>query len=279
MGWLLAIVFLLPFWPFYLLWLLIQPYYKSLSPRGKQIATSLGVLSLFGVFASCCLFAIISNALSPKAIQTEQPEAKNVSKSQKDDKESKPKRPEPPNGKTKSPADPPSELPKVEPPKVAVAPPPRRIPLNRPPTGDSSEWVRRGEIRTRVVGASVFRPVLTNDKGQEFPSPDPLLVVWVETQSLTAANVELRRWINPLNEFAVLTDARGARIKVATFARGARVGGQLEGAHKLVPGGPGVVDVLCFETPSVAARTLTLTLDAKHVGEGGDFVHTITPMR
>jgi hypothetical protein len=111
--------------------------------------------------------------------------------------------------------------------------------------------------------------------GHEFTSPDSLLVVWVETHSLTASNVTLRRWLNPLNDFAVLSEAGGARLKPAKLASGARVGGQLEGSHLLVPGGAGVVDVLAFELPSPTARNLVLTLAAGHVGEFGDFVHGI----
>lgn len=149
------------------------------------------------------------------------------------------------------------------------------MPLNRPPEGFASKWVRHGEIQTRVVGASAFRPILTNDNGHEFASPDHILVVWVETQSLTASNVIVRRWQNPLNDFAAVTTVGGAEIKPAKFKGGARVAGQLETGHKLVPGGPGVIDVLAFEVPDSSARALRLKLDATHVCEGEDFIHWI----
>ena len=42
---------------------------------------------------------------------------------------------------------------KDDPPKVAIAPPPRPVPLNRPPEGFTFAWVQRGGVRTRVAGA------------------------------------------------------------------------------------------------------------------------------
>jgi hypothetical protein len=159
-------------------------------------------------------------------------------------------------------------------PSLEIAPPPRRVPLNRLPAGFALDWVRHGEIQTRVIGAAVLRPTLTNSAGQEFPAPDPMLLVWVETQSLTTGSVTLRRWINPLTEFVEITDTSGTRIRSARFASGARVGGQLEGGTKLVPGGPAVLDVLAFEVPTTK-RSLRLALAGRHVSEGEDFIHII----
>jgi hypothetical protein len=157
--------------------------------------------------------------------------------------------------------------------KVEVAPPPRVVALNRQPEGFASPWIQCGGVRTRVIGVAVLTPILTNDTRQDFTAPGPALLIWVEAQSLTATGVALRRWQNPLNEFAILTDGKGVRIKAAKFPPGSRVGGQLEGAHSLTPGGPSVIDVLAFEVP--ADQPLRLELAAAHVAETGAFVHGI----
>lgn len=156
----------------------------------------------------------------------------------------------------------------------AIAPPPRAVPLNRPPTDFTSGWVRRGGIQTRVVGVRTTTPTLVDDGGRESVAREPALLVWVETQNVNASALTLRRWLNPLNEFATLTSGT-ARLAPAKFPPSLRVGGQLDGGHSLVPGGAGVVDVLAFEVPSPTARNLALTLSAGHVGEFGDFVHGI----
>jgi hypothetical protein len=170
---------------------------------------------------------------------------------------------------------PPVLLPPVaDPPKRDVAPLPRRVPLNRVPFMEPGAWVRRGDVQTRVLAVIVQKPKLTNDAGDEFPSTDPVCVIWVETQNLTAARLSLRRWINPANEFASLFVVGGERVSTAKFGRGARVGDQLVGEHKLIPGGPSVVDVLAFEYP-FADKSLVLQLAGSHVGEGGKFIHPI----
>ena len=130
-------------------------------------------------------------------------------------------------------------------------------------------------MRTRVTGACVTFPVLTDDTGREFPSPTACLLVWVESQNLNAIGVSLRRWISPLNEAATLTGADNVRLKPAKLPTGARVGGPLAGGHSLVPGGPGIVDVLAFEVPGAATRTLFIKLTGSHVAEGEDFNHVI----
>lgn len=167
----------------------------------------------------------------------------------------------------------PTTGPKVGPPPIA--PPPRLIPLNRSPEGFASEWVRHGGVRTRVTGACVTIPLLTDDTGREFPSDTACLLVWVESQNLNAIGVSLRRWISPLNEAATLTGADNVRLKPAKLPTGARVGGQLAGGHSLVPGGLGIVDVLAFEVPGAAARRLFIKLTGSHVAEGEDFNHVI----
>lgn len=157
---------------------------------------------------------------------------------------------------------------------VDLAPLPRPVAPNRPPAGFVSAWDRLGEVRTRVIGAAIARPVLITDSGEEFRSPDPALLIWVETVSLSGRHVALRRWISPLNNPAALVDTAEAKIKPAKLPTGAWLGGQLKGEHSLRPGGPGVVDVLAFEAPP-GARDLWLTLAAAHVGEGGSFLHKI----
>ena len=158
---------------------------------------------------------------------------------------------------------------------IALAPPPRAVPLNRPPDGFTSAWVQNGGVRTRVTGAGVTFPVLTDDTGREFPSKAACLLVWVEAQSVTANGVSLRRWVSPLNEPATLVGADDVRIKPAKLPTGARVGGQLVGGHSLVPGGPAVVDVIAFEVPTEAARRLYLKLTGTHVAESADYYHAI----
>lgn len=160
------------------------------------------------------------------------------------------------------------------PPEPEIAPLPRRVAFNRTPTSEPGAWVRRGDVQTRVLAVRVFKPTLTNDAGDMFPAPDPACVVWVETQNLTAARLSLRRWLNPVNEFATLSVVGGDKVAVAKFGRGARIGDQLEGEHKLIPGGPSVVDLLAFEHP-LTDKPLLLQLTGSHVGEGGTFNHPI----
>jgi hypothetical protein len=155
-----------------------------------------------------------------------------------------------------------------------VAPSPHRATLNRAPTSEPSQWVRRGDVQTRVLAVRVFKPALTNDAGDIFRASDPTCVIWVETQNLTAARLSLRRWLNPVNEFATLSVVGGEKVSAAKFGRGARIGDQLEGEHKLTPGGPSVVDLLAFEHP-FTDKPLLLRLNGSHVGEGGTFDHPI----
>jgi hypothetical protein len=159
--------------------------------------------------------------------------------------------------------------------KTEAAPLPRAVPLNRPPEGFITQWQRRGGVQTRVIGATIAFPILTDDAHREFPSKTEVLLVWVETQSLTTNGISLRRWLNPLNEYAKLTNTDGVRFKPTAFPNGARVGGEIEGGHSLPPGGPSIVDVLAFEVPSAATRTVYLILNATHVVETGEFVHAI----
>jgi hypothetical protein len=121
----------------------------------------------------------------------------------------------------------------------------------------------------------VVVPKLTDDKRREFLAPAPVLLVWVEAQSLSTVGISLRRWQNPLNEYVKLTGSDEMRVKPAKFPTGSWVGGQLEGGHSLPPGGAGVVDVLAFEVPGLAVRDLYLTLDASPVIETGTFLQTI----
>ncbi|MBP3959451.1 hypothetical protein J8F10_29760 [Gemmata sp. G18] len=178
----------------------------------------------------------------------------------------------------------PAPLPKKEQPDpVAVAPnpadylapPPHALPLNRPPAGFVSEWVRCGPIQTRVVGATVTRPTLISATNNEFLAPEPVLVVWVETQSLPHGRVALRRWQNPLHNYAELKDSANAKIKAAKIPSGAWVGGQLKGNHSLPPGGAGIVDVLVFEAPAASSRDLWLGLDGANVNERDTFFNNI----
>jgi hypothetical protein len=93
-----------------------------------------------------------------------------------------------------------------------------------------------------------MKPYLTNDAGDEFHAVEPMLVVWVETQNLTASQVSLRRWLNPLTEDASLWVA-GERVPAAKIPSGTRILDQLMGEHKLSPGGPSAVDLLAFQPP------------------------------
>jgi hypothetical protein len=149
-----------------------------------------------------------------------------------------------------------------EPPKVGIAPPPRRIDPSFPPPGFASDWVRIGGIRTRVAGVKVGPAWLADQNGREFRSPDTVLTIWVETESVNASGVTMRRWINPVTTFARLQTTSGIAIPHTTFSPGLRVAGQLERGRQLLPGGSGIVDVLVFEKPRIGAGALVLRLSA-----------------
>lgn len=105
----------------------------------------------------------------------------------------------------------------ARPPEPEIAPLPRRVPFNRAPTSEPGAWVRRGDVQTRVLAVRVFNPTLTNDSGDQFPAPDPACVIWVETQNLTAARLSLRRWLNPVNEFASLSVVGGGKLAARPY--------------------------------------------------------------
>jgi hypothetical protein len=176
-----------------------------------------------------------------------------------------------------------SELVGPVPPKTAnslktsleVAPPPRRMDPSKPPPGFTSDWVRIGSIRTRVIGIKLARTKLAEKNGREFLSADPMLAIWVETESLMTAKVELHRWINPGEAFARLMGSGGKSVPTMKFPAGVRPAGQLERGVRLIPGGPGVIDVLVFEVPEAGINSLVLELDGSHVDEVDLFIHNI----
>jgi hypothetical protein len=158
-------------------------------------------------------------------------------------------------------------------PAVEPAPPPRRIDPSKPPPGFTSDWVRIGSIRTRVAGIMLARTKLAEKNGREFLSAGPMLAIWVETESLMTAKVELHRWINPGEAFARLMGSNGKSVPPMKFSAGVRPAGQLERGTRVVPGGPGVMDVLVFEVPEEGIGSLVLELDGSHVDEGDLFIH------
>ncbi len=158
---------------------------------------------------------------------------------------------------------------------LELAPPPRRIDPSKPPPGFTSDWVRLGNIRTRVAGIKWGRTKLADKDGREFLSAEPMLAIWVETESLMTANVELRRWINPGEAFARLKGSGGKSVPPVKFPSGIRPAGQLERGARLIPGGLGVIDVLVFELPEEGVRALVLELDGSHVDESDLFIHKI----
>jgi|GEM_PF-5091750 len=157
--------------------------------------------------------------------------------------------------------------------ELSIAPVPRRAVRNRPPTCTPTEWVRNERVQTRVLGARVVKPYLTNDAGDEFSAVEPVLVIWVETQNLTASQVSLRRWLNPVTEDASLW-VSGERVPTAKIPSGTRILDQLVGEHTLSPGGPSAVDLLAFHRPK-SDKSLLLQLVGSHVGEAGVFKHHI----
>lgn len=154
-----------------------------------------------------------------------------------------------------------------------IAPPPRQLDARVPPSGFTSQWVQLGAIRTRVTGVRIERPLLV-ENGHEFRSPTRCIVVWVETAGVGGTR-EVRRWLSPGLSFAALQSDPAQRLPPTKFGPGIRPAGQLEGGHKVVPGGPPVVDVLVFEGPRVPVDALFLTLEDEHVGEVGTMRHVI----
>jgi hypothetical protein len=238
----------------------------------------LGCLLALVMMGCCGVVGLIGSVFNTKA---ERPVAKSSEEADKENNGSGPK--SDPNsavkaksvGKPNLKANAVLPLPGLVTTEIAIAPPPRLIPLNRPPAVTPLAWVQRGGVRIRLLGATVVVPKLTDDSRREFLAPAPALLVWVETESLTTVGISLRRWQNPLKDFVMLTGSDDRRIKPAKFPTGSWVGGQLEGGHSLPPGGSSVVDVLAFEVPASAVRNLYLTLDASPVVETGSFFHTI----
>ncbi|VTR91848.1 unnamed protein product [Gemmata massiliana] len=191
-----------------------------------------------------------------------------------------PGRPEPIK-KVNTPSLPPTPpIPKPEPPVPVVvklspadflAPHPHPPRPNRPPLGFASGWDQCGPIQARVVGAKIMHPTLVNKANQHTLAPEPMLVVWVETQSLSKGRT-VRRWQNPLGSYAQLKDTESAKIEAATLPADTWVGGQIQGAQPLTPGAAGVVDVLAFEIPSTSSRDLWLKLDGANVSERNMFL-------
>ncbi|VTS01506.1 : tRNA_anti-like [Gemmata massiliana] len=151
-------------------------------------------------------------------------------------------------------------------------PPPEEF-INTAPKGFTSEWVRIGKTRTRVVGAAVTRPKLFDLKQRESTSPEPVLLVWVETQAVHPGAPELRRWIGALESAATLVAGK-KEVKPIRFP-GAVAAGQISGTVRLDPSKEPTVDVLAFEVPVNGTGDLLLKLSGAHLNEPGTFEHTI----
>jgi hypothetical protein len=158
---------------------------------------------------------------------------------------------------------------------TAFAPPPRPVDPRRPPSGFDTPWQRVGAIETRVTGIAVIPIRLVDRNHKEFPAVGPLLAIWVETRNVSPGRKELRRWIGAFESLAQLSGSDGRNIPVAKFDSALQPLLQLDGTHQLPSGGPPVLDVLVFTLPKTDQQTLTLKLNASHVGEIGTFTHTI----
>ena len=160
-------------------------------------------------------------------------------------------------------------------PLIAVAPPPHLVDYSVPPESASyvMDWQRRGNVETRVIGVLAGRVPLCNRAGHDFVSTDPALRIWVETRAVAGTDARLRRWGSTLEPTTLSSGA--VKIARSSVVSGSDVLGELYGTRELIPGEPGIRDVLVFELPPASAKIVMLTLDGRHVGQSGEYTHLI----
>ncbi len=241
----------------------------SCAPRAIGIVGGVGLVGCLGIGAVVVVCAgVVALVGGPKQVAKEKAEPVPAAARPAGDRAQA--GPQPP-AVTPGPTAPKSE---PTPARTALAPAPRRV-QNRRPDGFISEWIRRGDIETRVTGAVIARPILADPKGTEFAGPESVLLVWVETRSAAPSRVEVRRWVGALESAARLVGATG--ILAPVRFPGSVLVGQIDRGVRLSVGGPAAEDVMAFAVPGAAAQTLSLRLAGSHVGEGGDFDHDIPP--
>jgi hypothetical protein len=143
------------------------------------------------------------------------------------------------------------------------------------PEGYTSPWEKVGPVEVRIAGVAIRHVPIINAEKLAADSPLPVLAIWVDTRVTGDKTIELRRWQSPSEQSCRLTTELNEDLPRAPLGPGAILRTGTPSKQVLGPNSHARVELLVFTPPPDGVNSLTLKLDAVHVGEEGNIDITI----
>jgi hypothetical protein len=155
--------------------------------------------------------------------------------------------------------------------EVELAPEPREILWKIPYTGYESKWQTVGLVDLRVAGVAVSKAPIIDGKGQVKDSPNPMLVIAIETRvNVPNKKRELSSWTAARRRYSAAFLASGKELFQPELPLGSKYNTGLPVQQLMPPDCTPVRDLLIYELPPPGAGELSLRLEADRVNESGD---------